>query len=92
MHDDKVLLASICIYIGGSRGVPPTHAPPTGSISFIFTYVFTKKCTYRRSVPSPMGQHPPMGNPGSATDIHSDLTSFIAVGMKINSDILSVGI
>ena len=39
--------------IGGSRGgaasvCPP---PPTGSISFIFTYVFAEKCTSRRLAP-----------------------------------------
>ena len=39
--------------IGGSRGAPPVRAlpPPTGSISFIFVYVFTKKCMHRRLVP-----------------------------------------
>ena len=33
------------------QGAPPARAPPTGSISFIFTYVFTEKCTRRRSAP-----------------------------------------
>ena len=47
------------------------HTPPrTGSISFIFAYIFTEKCTCQRLAPSPMGRcpPPPMGNPGSATD------------------------
>ena len=51
------LWASYCI--GGSRGVPwHVPPPPTGSISFIFTYVFTKKCTHWRLVP-PNGSAPP---------------------------------
>ena len=64
-------LANRAGIIGGSRGggtagvCPP---PPTGSISFIFTYVFTKKCMHRRLAP-PNGSAPPppTGNPGSAT-------------------------
>ena len=43
--------------IGRSKGVLLACAPPTGSISFIFAYVFANG-----SVP------PPMGNPGSATE------------------------
>ena len=42
-------------------------APPTGSNSFIFTYVFTKKHPHRRSVPPQQLNTPPMGNPGSTT-------------------------
>ena len=32
---------------GGATGT----RPPTGSISFVFAYVFTKKCTWQRLVP-----------------------------------------
>ena len=45
--------------IGGSRGVPLAHAPPTGSISFIFAYIFAKKCMRRRLAPPPNGSAPP---------------------------------
>ena len=44
-----------CVYTlhwqiwGGAAGMHPPL--PTGSISFIFTYIFAKKCTHRRSVP-----------------------------------------
>ena len=34
-------------HIGGSRGAPAAP-PPTGSISFVFTYIFAEKCTHRR--------------------------------------------
>ena len=33
--------------------------PPTGSISFVFAYVFAKKCTRRRLAPPLMGRRPP---------------------------------
>ena len=46
---------------GGRRQCAPT---PTGSISFVFAYVFAEKCTCWRSAPPP----PPTQNPGSATD------------------------
>ena len=36
------------------------RAPPTGSISFIFAYVFAEKCTHRRLAP-PTGRRPPNG-------------------------------
>ena len=48
------------------QGALPACVPPTGSISFVFAYVFAKKCTHRRLAP-PMGRRPPTGNPGSAT-------------------------
>ena len=36
------------------------HPPPTGSISFVFAYVFAEKCTCQRSAPPPpMGRRPP---------------------------------
>ena len=42
--------------LGGQHWcVPP---PPTGSISFVFTYVFAKKCMHWRLVP-PKGLAPP---------------------------------
>ena len=49
------------IVIGGSRGRRRRTPPPTGSVSFVFAYVFAEKCTRQRSVP------PPTGNPGSTT-------------------------
>ena len=55
---------------GRRRHVPP---PPPGSNSFIFTYVFAKKCPRWRSVPPPTARHPTsMGNPGSATDYNRE--------------------
>ena len=40
------------------QGALPACAPPTGSISFVFAYVFAEKCTHRRLAP-PMGRHAP---------------------------------
>ena len=40
-------------------GAPPARAPPTGSISFIFAYVFAEKCTLQRLAPPPNGLAPP---------------------------------
>ena len=34
--------------LADQRGAPPARAPPTGSISFVFTYVFAEKCMRRR--------------------------------------------
>ena len=63
------------LYFSSGRsggGAPPMHALPTGSIPFIFAYVFGKKCMHRRLAPPPMVQcPPPMGNPGSATKIRT---------------------
>ena len=42
------------IWGGGAAGT----CPPTGSISFVFTYVFAKKCTHQRLAP-PNGLAPP---------------------------------
>ena len=41
-------------------GACPVHDPPAVHNSFIFAYIFTKKCPHRRSTP-------PTGNPGSVT-------------------------
>ena len=41
---------------GGCHGARP---PPTGSISFVFTYIFTEKCTRWRLAPPPNGSAPP---------------------------------
>ena len=49
------------------RGVPLACAPPTGSISFIFAYIFAKSVCIGGWCPR-MGQHAPMGNPESATE------------------------
>ena len=40
---------------GGAAGA----SPPTGSNSFIFAYVFAKKCPHRRSALPPNGSAPP---------------------------------
>ena len=57
------------------QGVLPVHAPPTGSISFVFAYVFAKKCTHPRLVlPQRVSTPPPTGNPGSATECLSQFT------------------
>ena len=50
---------------GGTAGMRPT--PQRGSISFIFAYVFAKKCTCWRSATPQWVGAPPTGNPGSAT-------------------------
>ena len=31
-------------------GAASAHPPPTGSISFVFAYIFARKCTHRRLV------------------------------------------
>ena len=57
--------------LGGAAGARP---PQTGSISFIFTYVFAEKCTRQRLVPPQWvgaPPPPPTGNPGSATALTS---------------------
>ena len=64
--------------IGGSRGALPACAPPPPNRNnfFVFTYVFAKKCTHRRSAPPTGWRPPPTGNPGSATD---DVKSIIKI-------------
>ena len=52
--------------IGGSRGGGAAAcAPPTGSISFVFAYIFTEKCMRRRLAP-PQREilDPPLDTPG----------------------------
>ena len=41
-------------------GACPVHAPPMGPNSFIFAYIFTKKCPHQRSMPPPNGCMPPL--------------------------------
>ena len=41
---------------GGATARAP---PPTGSISFVFAYVFAKKCMHQRLAPPPTGRRPP---------------------------------
>ena len=57
-------------FIGGSRGALPAH-PPTGSISFVFAYVFAEKCMRRRLAPLQRVGASPTGNSGSATAVES---------------------
>ena len=60
--------------IGGSGwGHARCTPPPMGPNSFVFAYIFTKKCLHRRSMAPLTGAHPPTGNPGSATEM--DLSS-----------------
>ena len=54
--------------IGGSTYKIFRRTPPTGSNSFIFTYIFTKKHPRQRSTPPKMGPRPPMGNPRSTPE------------------------
>ena len=71
--------------IGGSReGGVPGARPPMGPNSFVFAYIFTKKCPRRRSTPPLTVARPPMGNPGSATAGRT-----ISINIKIiNGDVL----
>ena len=57
-------------YIGGSGGACLAQAPPTGPNSFVFAYLFAKKCPRRRSTP-------PMGNSGSATEVHAEVQGLL---------------
>ena len=41
------------------QGGAVSVCPPTGSISFVFAYVFAKKCTCRRSAPPQQVDAPP---------------------------------
>ena len=61
-------------------GGVPGACPPMGPNSFIFTYIFTKKCPRRRSTPPLMGAHPPMGNPGSTTEMYAKMKELGPVG------------
>ena len=64
-------MGDICI--GGSRG-HARHTPPTGPNSFIFAHIFGEKHLHQRSTPPP-----PMGNPGSATDISIQNMKFLCL-------------
>ena len=52
---------------------------PTGSISFVFTYVFAEKCAHQRLAPPQRVSAPPTGNPGSATGTLATATNEDAV-------------
>ena len=58
---------------GGAAGTCIPPPPPTGSISFLFAYVFAEKCMRRRSAP------PSTGNPGSATGYVMNVQHFLQV-------------
>ena len=48
-NSDK--LFDIVFIIGRSRGCCQHMPPPTGSISFVFAYIFAKMCMHRRLAP-----------------------------------------
>ena len=66
--------------IGGSRGVCLAHALPMGPNSFVFAYIFGKKYLRQRSTPPIMGARPPTGNPGSATESGTKITTMFPKG------------
>ena len=78
-------------HIGGSRGAPPACAPPTGSISFIFAYVFAEKCMRQRLAPPNGSARPPTGNPGSATASLSEQETFPNLGPLLGSHWVRLG-
>ena len=57
----------------------PGACPPMGPNSFIFAYIFAKKHPHQRSTP-PNGSTPPMGNPGSATEMYVKMKELGPVG------------
>ena len=57
--------------------------PPMGPNSFIFAYIFTKKHPCRRSMPPLMGACPPMGNPGSATELWDSVMKEVKLGRML---------
>ena len=62
-------------------GGVPCARPPMGPNSFIFAYIFTKKCPRQRSTPPPNGCHaPPTGNPGSATEMYAKTKELGRIG------------
>ena len=64
-----LLLYSALAEPGGHHWRVPPPPSPTGSISFIFAYIFAKKCTHWRLAPPQQVGTPPRGNPGSATAV-----------------------
>ena len=48
-----------CGALADPGGVLWHMPPPTGSIFFVFAYVFAEKCMRWRLVPPPTGRHPP---------------------------------
>ena len=51
-EDEPSLLNGVNLMdIGGSTYKIFRRKPPTGANSFVFTYIFTKKCPRRRSAP-----------------------------------------
>ena len=62
VHDNQLVCGlQIDSIIGGSRGVLPAPRPPTGSISFVFAYIFAEKVYASEVGAPPMGRHPPNG-------------------------------
>ena len=65
-----LIMIPIYKFIGGSSGCAQCTPPSTGPNSFIFTHIFGEKCLCG-------GSMPPMGNPGSPTEI--DLVFWVKV-------------
>ena len=63
-------------FIGRSRGACWAHIPPMGPNSFIFVYIFAKKAPTLEVHAPLMGPCPPMGNPGSTTEVHMSIKYF----------------
>ena len=54
-----------------------------GANSFVFTYIFAKKCPRRRLAPPQWLGAPPTGNPGSATAYLFKSTYYFIINEKI---------
>ena len=79
------LMQLICNHwrIQGAPRRPPPPPPPTGSISFIFAYIFAEKCMHRRLAPPKRVGAPPTGNPRSATG-NDFVNQFLQICEEIN--------
>ena len=73
-------------WIQGRRRHAP---PPTGSNSFVFTYVFAKSAHIGgQCPPNSSAPPPPMGNPGSTTDNRSPWARYWVDGLQFGEHII----